>query len=75
MFGFLLAAAFGCSSPFWDLRTGRCFNQPAFWLVFGVYDIITDTYSIFIVMKATADLQLNSVTKGMLMVLLGSKFL
>ena len=75
MLAFLFAAAFECSTPFWMLRDNKCFNQSAFWFVFGVFDIVSDIYSITTVIWVSSSLKIHSSSKIKLLIILASKFL
>lgn len=91
MLAFLFAAAFECSSPFWKLRGNQCINQvcskadlqtsssdtsqTGFWIAFGLFDIISDIYSVSVVIWVSKDLKLQTPNKIKLLVILASKFL
>ncbi|KAK5084758.1 hypothetical protein LTR05_005836 [Lithohypha guttulata] len=66
MLGFLFAVVFECQNPFWD---------SALWYAFGIFDIVSDIYSITVVMMVSKDLNLRTDSKIKLLVILGSKFL
>lgn len=49
--------------------------KSALWYAFGAFDIISDIYSISVVMMVSKDLNLRTDSKIKLLVILGSRFL
>lgn len=50
-------------------------HQTAFWVAFGVYDIITDLYSMITLITATMGLQMQSAAKTKLLIVLATQLL
>ncbi|GAP90613.1 hypothetical protein SAMD00023353_4800750 [Rosellinia necatrix] len=45
----VFAVAFQCVTPYtWNTLSQQCFNQPRFWIAFGVFDILTDILVILV---------------------------
>lgn len=49
--------------------------QTGFWIAFGVFDIISDVYSVSVVMWVSSGLKINTANKVKLLIILASKFL
>jgi hypothetical protein len=49
--------------------------QTAFWIAFGVFDVITDLYSMITLIRATLFLKMQTAAKTKLLVVLGTQLL
>jgi hypothetical protein len=50
-------------------------HQTAFWMAFGVFDIVTDINSMITLIRATMFLQMQTAAKTKLLIVLGTQLL
>ncbi|PSN65965.1 hypothetical protein BS50DRAFT_574444 [Corynespora cassiicola Philippines] len=60
---FEFCVAFQCSAPQWNIFTGKCFDQIAFWQAFGIIDIVTDAFIVVFPIYIVAALQMRAKVK------------